>query len=171
MVAQQRLTSFTSIIPRFQSLRRLGVNSKQMVRAAGPPATLYGCDTMGVSDSALHTIRTRVAAAVAPSAGGKCPDMVLYIMDGPHGTLDPAFEAHSGPLKMWAYAWWEGWFQPEVLSRAFGEASLKVGSTEASWWRRTAGPAAAVVASLRRLGWTMPSAQEGRPWHLVVVSA
>ena len=115
---------------------------------------------MGVSDSALHTIRTRVAAAVAPSAGGKCPDMVLYIMDGPHGTLDPAFEAHSGPLKMWAYAWWEGWFRPEVLSRAFGEASLKVGSTEASWWRRTAGPAAAVVASLRRLGWTMPSAQE-----------
>ena len=160
MVAQQRLASFTAIIPRFQSLRRLGVNSKQMVRAAGPPAILYGCDTMGVSNSALHTMRTRVAAAAAPGAGGKSPDMVLHIIDGPNGTIDPAFEAHSGPLRMWAFAWWEGWFQSEVLCKAFGEASLKVGGTEGSWWHRTAGPAAAVIASLRRLGWTMPSAQE-----------
>ena len=40
-VAQQRLVKFTTAIPRFQSLRRVGVNSKQMVRAAGPPGTCH----------------------------------------------------------------------------------------------------------------------------------
>ena len=37
-VARQRLQDFTDLIPRFQALRMLGVNSKQIVRAAGPPA-------------------------------------------------------------------------------------------------------------------------------------
>ncbi len=124
-VAKQRLQDFTDLIPRFQALRRLGVNSRQMVRAAGPPAVLYGCEIMGVCDSVLHTARTRVAAAAAPQAGGKSPDLVLYVLDGPNGTLDPAFQAHSEAIKMWAAAWWDHWFTPEQLSTAFAEASLK----------------------------------------------
>ena len=105
VVAAQRQQDFTDLIPRFQAFRRLGVNSRQMVRATGAPAVLYGCDVMGVCDSVLHTARTRVAAAAAPQAGGKSPDLVLYIIDGPEGTLDPAFQAHSEPAKMWATAW------------------------------------------------------------------
>ena len=41
-VAQLRLAEFSKLVPRFQALRRLGVNSKQMVRAAAPsPAILH----------------------------------------------------------------------------------------------------------------------------------
>ena len=82
-VAQHRLLEFSKLVPRFQALRRLGVNSRQMVRAAGPPAILYGCEVMGVSDTSLHHMRTKVTAAAAPQAGGKAPDMVLYVLDGP----------------------------------------------------------------------------------------
>lgn len=160
MVAQQRLESFTRIVPRFQALRRLGVNSRQMVRAAGPPAILYGCEIMGVSDSVLLTTRSRVARAAAPQAGGKSPDMVLQVLDGPFGTLDPAFQAHGEPIKMWACAWWNSWFPAEQLMQAFAEASIKVASTDNSWWGRTAGPVAALIATMDRIGWTMPSARE-----------
>ena len=160
VVAAQRLQDFIDLIPRFQALRRLGVNSRQMVRAAGPPAILYGCDVMGVCDSVLHTARTRIAAAVAPQAGGKSPDLVLYITDGLDGTLDPAFQAHSEPTKMWATAWWEQWFTHEQLCAAFAEASIKLASRSDLWWQRAAGPVAALVASLRRIGWSMPSATE-----------
>ena len=159
-VAQQRLASFTAVVPRFQSLRRLGVNSRQMVRSAGPPAILYGCEIMGVADTVLQTIRSRVARAAAPQAGGKSPDMVLLVMDGPFGTLDPAFHAHCEPLKMWATAWWESWFPSSTMDEAFAEASLKVGAKEGSWWGSSAGPMTTLIASLRRIGWTMPSAHE-----------
>jgi hypothetical protein len=61
---------------------------------------------------------------------------------------------------MLACAWWEGWFDQVVSCTAFAEASLRVGSTEGSWWHRTARPVEALIASLRRSGWTMPSDQQ-----------
>ena len=89
---------------------------------------------MRVSDTALTTTRGRVAAAAAPEAGGKNPDRTLYALDGSDGTLDPAFEAHSGPLKYWALAWWEQWFNTEQLTTAFTQASLKLDTGRQSWW-------------------------------------
>ena len=116
---QQRLHKFVEAIPRIKSLRKVGVNSVQMVRSIGPPAILYGCETMGVSDSALSTTRSKVAVAAAPHAGGKNPDLTLLVLDGSSGTLDPAFDAHIGPVKYWALAWWESWFDSSWLSEAF----------------------------------------------------
>ena len=52
------------------------------------------------------------------------------------------------------------WFTHEQMGTAFAEASIKLGTKNDSWWQRAAGPVAALVASLRRIGWTMPSAME-----------
>ena len=61
---------------------------------------------------------------------------------------------------MWATAWWDKWFTPDVLQQAFAEASIKVACSDKSWWGRTAGPVAAFVATMNRIGWVLPSARE-----------
>ena len=132
----------------------------QMVRAAGPPAILYGVETIGVSDSTLTSMRSSVASAVAYDAGGKNPDIVLLTCDGPTGKVDPAFLAHSYPVQYWALAWWEKWFMPDQLQEAFAEAATKLAKAKGSWWSVAAGPVTALLATLQRIGWTMPSASE-----------
>ena len=104
--------------------------------------------------SALDTVRSKVAKAAAPEAGGKNPDLLLATLDGQHGTLDPAFEAHGLPIKHWALAWWESWATPKQLGDAFNGAVDKLGSKVAHW-RAVAGPTTALVMSLIRIGWTL----------------
>ena len=50
-----------------ESLRKVGVNVKQMTRAAGTPSISYGLDIMGLSDSALLDAR-RVILKRPPDA-------------------------------------------------------------------------------------------------------
>ena len=63
---KDRVSTFAQAVPRVQSLRKTGVNSVQMVRAAGTPAIMYGCEVMGLSDSALYLARMKIATAAAP---------------------------------------------------------------------------------------------------------
>jgi hypothetical protein len=105
-VMKTRLHEFSKNIARFHAMRTAKLNVKQMVRAAGTPALLYGVEVVGLSDTALATTRSRVACAAAPQAGGKNPDLTLYALDGSTGTLDPAFDSHILPIKYWAMAWW-----------------------------------------------------------------
>ena len=155
-----RLHRFTKTISRYHALRRAGANTKQMVRAMGPPALMYGCEVAGLADTALEVARARVARAAAPEAAGKNPDATLYVLDGAYGTLDPAFAAHVSPLKFWATAWWEQWFPHGALETAFRMASLKIATCAGSVWAKMTGPASAMIASLQRLGWHFLSARE-----------
>ena len=157
---QERLQAFSSTAGRYFSIRAAGVNSVQMVRTAGILAVMYGCEIFGVSDTSLHTTRSRRAAAAAPKAGGKNPDLSLLGLDGQNGTLDPAFEAHVSPLKHWALAWWEAWFDQESMASAFSAAALKLAAAKGSEWQSVAGPTAALLATANRTGWTLPSAHE-----------
>ena len=86
-VLAKRLKNFKSKIKKFQSLKRLGVASNQVVRAAGTPAITYGVDLVGMSDTHLQAARSAVATAISSGAGGKCADAVLFAADcgGWHG--------------------------------------------------------------------------------------
>ena len=90
-----------------------------MARAAATPSIMYGVETMGISDTALPQARSKVAAAAAPKAGGKNPDLTLHTLDGAYGTLDPAFDAHVLPIVRYATAWWEQWQSHSALTAAF----------------------------------------------------
>ena len=121
-IQKVRMHLFSKRSARLHAVRHVGVNTKQMVRAMGSPSVTYGVETIGICDSALHAMRSKIAAAAAPQAGGKNPDLTLYALDGSAGTLDPAFACHTMPVKHWAHAWWERWEEPVTLELAFQEA-------------------------------------------------
>ena len=168
----ERVQTFSEARPRIHALRRVGVNSAQIVRTAGTPAVMYGCEVMGLSDSALHLARSRLSSAAGAPSGGKNVDLLLHAIDGPSGTLDPAFDAHATLVLIYAIAVWQAWFSREQFELAFQQASLKLAAKEHdSWWGLVTGPITALLASLRRIGWSMPNAFEvvddlGGTWFL-----
>ena len=104
-----------------------------------------------MSDSTLLEARRITAKAAAPEGGGKDPNLVLYILDGVSGTLDPAFDAHILPLIRYAHAWWEKWQDRELLTSAFHSSVAKLAAAKRSYWDVATGPTGAMIASLWRL--------------------
>ena len=105
-IQKGRLTAFKSVRKRIVKLRRTGINTAVMARAAGTQAVTYGYACMGIADSALTDARREIARAAAPATAGKNPNMILYTLDGASGTMDPAFEANASGIAAWASAWW-----------------------------------------------------------------
>ena len=154
-VQQLRLKRARVALPRIAALRRAGVSTACWWRTAGNPSMLYGTDTLGVADTVLHSQRRVAAAAVSAPGAGKQMDAILWMADavGNHST-DPAFAAHEMPVVSLARAVWDGWISPVLVARALGWAQHRVLEAAATPWSRTAGPFAAVIASLHRLAWT-----------------
>jgi len=149
-----RTTAFKKRIPRIHSLRRIGINASTLTRLAGTPMVTYGVEVCGMSESHLQDSRSSVARAAAPAGRGKNIDIVLAMLDGASGTLDPAFDAHARPVLAWAMAWWQSWQSPAELESAVAKAVLKLARAANSIWRLVCGPATALVATLVRLKWS-----------------
>ena len=153
-----RLKVFDKRASRIRRLRKSGVDTIQVVRAAGTPMLTYGVEVHGMSCTQLQIARRAIAKAVAAEAGGKCYELVLHVADGAKGTLDPAFDAHGLPIRMWAMALWEEWVPPQQMDEALRHASrFALTGDGSAIWSRVAGPAAAVAASASRIGWTFHS--------------
>ena len=160
---------FKCMRPQFLALRTAGTDVQQMARASGTPMFLYSNECYGLSDTALHASRSSVASATANATFGKQLDLVLCLMDGASGKLDPAFDAHTGPFKSWALTVWSEWFPTDVLQFAIDKAKLKLQSAKGSMWAVAAGPVTAFIATAKRITWTINSATTAtddlqRPW-------
>ena len=59
---QTRLVAFRCMRPQFLALRNAGADVQQMARAAGAPMFLYSNENYGLSETALHSSITVVAA-------------------------------------------------------------------------------------------------------------
>eukprot|EP00973_Karenia_brevis_P074746 10387759-Karenia_brevis.AAC.1 len=71
---------------------------------------------MGVAPSMLLAQRRSVAASLVPHGAGDL-DLTLALGDGSmRGKVDPAYEAHSAPIGMWATAVWESWLPKAGLA-------------------------------------------------------
>ena len=152
-----RKAQFVKRIPKFQILRRIGVNTAAMAQASAATAMLYGCECCGIGDSMLEEVRRATAKICVGIGGGKSLDRSLYATDGSKGTVDPAFLAHLNPIIAWATAWWDNWTDSDSLSAAHKEATVRIKRAKASKWSVVKGPATAMVATTERLGWVMDS--------------
>ena len=151
-IAKERLGKFRTCVGRMWQLRKLGVNTKQMTRAAGTSSIMYGCDIQGVSNSLLAQQTSTIARAAAPPGAGKNPHAVLHVLDGPSGTMDPSFDGHALLVKHLASAWWEDWIPTASLTKAYEAARDKQGGKKLSW-NAAAGPTAALWMTLERAKW------------------
>lgn len=151
-----RIRNFKGKVGRIHALRRMGIRAASVTRAAGTPAVTYGVEITGMSDSHLLEARRVIAKASAPEGGGKDPNLVLYLLDGPMGTLDPAFDAHVLPMQRYATAVWQSWQPLQHLQSAFRDAQAKLLS-KGFKWACVSGPIAALIMSLRRLEWVTSS--------------
>ena len=152
-VLKKRKATFRHKLARIQALRRIGVRTGLMARAVGTPAITYSAECVGLSDSHLEQGRSLIARASVYESGGKDIDSTLRIVDGPHGTADPAFDAHVQPIAKWALAWWQHWQTSKTLSSAFANATNKLDTCKASVWMKVTGPVTALLASAQRIGW------------------
>ena len=158
---RSRLEKFKARKPLFQKLRRMrGARCANRVLATGGTAALtFGVSNMGVSNTMLHSQRIAVAAASVPGGAGDL-ELTLCLADGSSsGHVDPAFEAHEGPIGKWAEAIWESWLPLSLLRRNFHKAVSTL-DREKPEWRKVTGPALAFVASAYRLGWHLTSLSE-----------
>jgi len=154
-----RVRKFAAKVKRIHQVRKVGGNTRLMVRTAGTPALTYGVEVMGMSDTHLQSARVAIASALAPAAGGKNPDAVLLALDSCGATADPAFDAHALPLRTWALAYWQQWQAPVVLDAALCAAVASLQAAARTPWDKVAGPVSALVASVWRLGWSIISPQ------------
>ena len=114
-------------------------------------------------------------AAGAPKGGlgGQEMEVALIVMDGLRtGKADPAFAAHMDVALHWAQAIWNHWLPVQALQLSVDHARERISSTSRPW-AVVAGPAAALICTLERVGWSVISATElesddGRVFHLAV---
>ena len=155
---RSRLKDFRARVPRFKALRRSGVKTDRLLRTGGIAAPTFGQRALGVADSMLLGQRRAAAAATCDKACGADLDLTLVIADGRTiGSTDPAFEAHIGVVHMWALAVWENWAPRAMLARLVDKTLVRLNRAKRVW-AVVYGPAAALVATLRRLGWGIKSA-------------
>ena len=155
-----RTTAFAKRVPRMRLLGGAGFKVASLVRASGTPMATYGVEVCGMGDSHLHRLRSLIARAAAPQAGGKNPDLVLHLADAAGGGLDPAVATHVLPISTWALACWQAWHPAESMAAALAHAQSRVLIGGTVCWRRVAGPAAAVVATAARIGWAFGTATQ-----------
>ena len=145
---------------RIHVMRKAGVNTLQMVRAAGTTSIVYNADCIGMSSSHLSAARNCVANQVAPPTRGKLNEAVLHGAGASGGRVDPAYEGHAGPIRAWATAWWQNWRSSHELNESHLAATKKLLKAKTTVWRVVTGPAAAVVATAWRIGWVFIDARQ-----------
>ena len=154
-VTAERVAEFARRRGQFGRLRRLGVDIARLLRTGGMAGVQYGQAILGVADYQLLQLRRRAAGLVGGMTAGKDPNLVLIVADARMGDMaDPAFAAHADPVVNWAEAVWEGRMALEWMQKTVARAKVELTKARRQW-AVVKGPAAAVVATLARLGWTM----------------
>ena len=81
----------------------------------------------------------------------------MMIADGSKsGKADPAFPAHVDVVRHWAQAVWNRWLPENDLQASLDYARERIAKSPQPW-KVVAGPAAALICTLDRVGWKVTS--------------
>jgi hypothetical protein len=157
-VQRSRLAAFRTRKTQFQKFRRMaGAKAvSRVLRTGGIAAMVYGQAITGVSNSMLQQQRVATAAAASRGGSGELDFALVYIDGSIKGRADPAFAAHNDPISSWAEAVWSSWMPRPALGKMLQAATEKQ-EGRASPWAIVFGPAAAFLATARRLSWQVRS--------------
>ena len=125
-----------------------------MTRSCGTQGVTYGYSAQGNSGSGLHKARVFVNKAAAAVAAGKKVDLLLFVLDGNSGNLDTSFEGNGAVIAQWATAWRGNLLPAEEMTYAYWSATGAPRNTGEKPLGRGKGPTCALIATLRRIGWT-----------------
>ena len=132
-------------------LRRIGGRAGLQVGVTAFSASVtYGTTTTGMTDGMLAALRTMIARSRGKLAGRSTSARLL--MEG----VDLGRRVIVDPVRRWVEAWWDGLVDRDIMRKAWRHAIVTVGMA-ARPNSKVQGGAGALFASLRRLGWTMPS--------------
>ena len=82
----------------------------------------------------------------------------MMVADGSKkGRADPAFPAHMDVVHHWAQAVWNTWLPRQDLQTSIDFARKRISNAQRPW-AVVHGPAAALICTLQRVGWTVTDA-------------
>ena len=90
----------------------------------------------------MQAARSAQAQAAATDTAGQNPDVVLYVLDGPAGTLDLV-----NVVKSWAPVLREAWVPESYFAKCHRAGRIRLNTAKSSTWRAVTGPTAATIAT------------------------
>jgi len=139
---------------RLRILRKARANTRGIVQAGIKPAMLWGSGVTGVNNTCLRAMRQMARAGVILNTKGRSLTLDLMLLGD---KFDPVYWATEAPVKWWLCELRRSTKLKGQMLRAFGGAIRDVGTAK-NPWSLVRGPAGAVVASLRRVGWKCKTA-------------
>ena len=144
-------------------LLRAGARTGGVVSTGPNKGSGWACSVHGVPTTLLTRWRASAAACTSMADRGGSPTAKLLVAGAGTRKVDPAYDAHRGPIVAWAGAWHDtrgpprkGDINRKVLQQCFCRAIRRIGYRDRPWGL-VRGPAGATVATLRRLGWQVIS--------------
>ena len=136
---------------RVSRFRQLGSKAAlHVVKTGAGPSLRYGASAYGASSSAIKAVRFFTCGAIGKMQGRSA--LARATLTG----YDAGALMATDPIVQWARAVWDNLAPPQDLQVTWKQAMVTVATAEKPF-SRVAGPAGAMVASARRLGWQVPS--------------
>ena len=152
-----RCTALGKKVLRLLRLREAGPDWVNVVRSSAPMVT-HGTRVIGLQPSVLDRMKRTLAVALPHR--GKSASLSLRFLTSPTFRLEPSFAACEAPLLFWCRLAFDGRDDRSLtfeMNRAWRRQAIRLGWSKRPW-SLVAGPAGAVVLTLKRLGWAASSA-------------
>ena len=147
---------FQSVKGRANRYRQCGRRAaRHLLRTGAAPAIRYGSVIVGAPDALVKQVR-QFSCSVEGDMRGKSAFGRLQLSGYDIGT-----SLATDPIIAWAKAIWDEFAPKDIMQAAWTKAKLVVGRAEKPF-AHVAGPAGATIASILRLGWSMPNRQGTR---------